>query len=57
VANKRNEPKLDEPTCEGYVSDEAVRKYFGDALIRKYLGEEPKGPTPRKRRTRRGRNG
>jgi hypothetical protein len=49
VANKRtNEP----PTCEGYMSDEAVRKYltFGEQLKQLKAAERP---PPRKRRRRR----
>jgi hypothetical protein len=56
------------PTCEGYVSEESMRRYFTlDELLKeaeeptrhKYLDEllkqpeEPKRPTPRKRRRRR----
>jgi hypothetical protein len=69
VAKKRDErDDREPPTCEGYVSEEAVRRYFTlDELLKeaeepkrhKYLdellneAEEPKRPTPRKPRRRR----
>jgi hypothetical protein len=50
MAKKRDElDDLDKPTCEGYVSEESVRRYFTlDELLK-----EAEEPEPRKKPRRR----